>query len=120
MESLPIDARLEQERLGLPLPDLGIQFTINSDVNLFCAMGTLRLKFNGKLFSPEAPLHEGRNESIFRSRAMGAFTGAEFQMMRRPIRSDRKSPADFSLVVANQEKEMAFQLIDNGIDSCKR
>ena len=81
-------------------------------------MGALGFEFNGKLFSPEAPLHEGRSESIFCSSAMSAFSSAELQAMRRGLGRDRKCPTDFSSLIPNQEKEMAFEVFHNRMNPC--
>ncbi len=82
-------------------------------------MGALGLEFNGKLFSSESPLHEGRDESVFCSSAICAFSGAELQAMRRGFRGDRKCPTDFSSFIPNQEEEMAFQLFHNRLNLWK-
>jgi hypothetical protein len=86
-ESPPIDIRPKKQWFGVFFPYLGIQFAVHGDVKYLPAMGALALEFNGKLFSPEAPLHEGRSESIFCSSAMGAFSSAELQAMRSGARS---------------------------------
>jgi hypothetical protein len=83
-------------------------------------MGARRFDFSGKLFSPEAPFHEGRNESIFCSSAVGAFSGVELQTMRRGIGGDRKCPTDFSSLIPNQEKEMPFEIFHNRLNLEKR
>jgi hypothetical protein len=83
-------------------------------------MGARGFDFNGKLLSSEAPLHEGRCESIFCSGAMCAFSRAELQAMRRAIGGDRKCPTDFSGLIPNQEKEMAFEVFHNRSDLGKR
>jgi hypothetical protein len=79
-------------------------------------MGTRGFDLSGKLFAPKAPFDEGRNESILCSSAIGAFSGAELQAMRRGIGCDWKSPTDFSSLVAKQEKEMAFEIFHNRLD----
>ena len=81
-------------------------------------MGALGFDFNGKLFSSEAPLHEGRSESIICSSAMGAFSSAERQAMRRGLGGDRKCPTDLSSLIPNQEKEMAFEVFHNRMNPC--
>ena len=73
-------------------------------------MGARGFDINGKFLSPEAPLHEGRCESIFRSGPMGAFSRAELQAMRRGIGGDRKRPTDFFRLIPDQEKEMTFKV----------
>jgi hypothetical protein len=81
-------------------------------------MGTLGFEFNGKLFSPQAPLHEGRSESIICSSAMSAFSSAEPQTMRRGLGGDRKRPTDLPSLIPNQEKEMAFKVFHNRMNPC--
>ena len=117
-ESLPIDIRLKKQWLGVSFPYLGIQFAVHRDVKCLPAMGALGFEFNGKLFSPEAPLHEGRSEGIFCSSTMGAFSSAELQAMRRGLGRDRKCPTDFSSLIPNQEKEMAFEVFHNRMNPC--
>jgi hypothetical protein len=117
-EGLPIDARLEKQRFGAFFPYLKIQFAVHGNVKSPPAMGTRGFDFNGKPLSSEAPLHEGRSESIFCSSPMRAFSRAEFQAMRRGLGGDRKGPADFTGLIADQEKEMTFEVLHNGMNRC--
>ena len=118
LESLPIDIRLKKQGLCVFFPHLGIQLAVHGNVKCLPAMGALGFEFYGKLFSPEAPLHEGRSEGILRSSAVGTFSSAELQAMRRGLGGDRKCPADFSRFIPNQEKEMAFELFYNRMNPC--
>jgi hypothetical protein len=99
-------------------PNLGIQFTVHGDVKCLPAMGALGFEFNGKLFSSQAPLHEGRRKSIFCSSAVGALSRAELQAMRCALGGDRECPADLSCLIPNQEKEMAFEVFHNRVNPC--
>ena len=98
-------------------PNLEIQFTVDGYVECLPAMGALGFEFDGKLFTPEAPLHEGRSEGILRSSTVGTFSCAELQAMRRGLGGDRKCPADLSCLIPNQEKEMAFEVFHNRMNS---
>lgn len=77
LESCPIHFRLEQERFGFAFPYLRIQVTVDGHMKRLPTVGALRFELNGQLFSSEAPLHEGRYESILSSSAIGAFSAAE-------------------------------------------
>ena len=100
-ERLPVDLGLKKQWFGVFFPYLGIQFAVHGDVKCLPAMGALGFEFNGKLFSSEAPLHEGRSEGIFCSSAVGAFSSAELQAMRCGLGGDRECPTNFSRLIPN-------------------
>jgi len=85
-EGLPVDIRLEKQWFGVTFLYVEIQFAVHGDVKYLSAMGALGFDFNGKPFSPEAPLHEGRSESIFCSSTVGVFSSTEFQAIGCALR----------------------------------
>jgi hypothetical protein len=78
-------------RIRAALLNPPLQPFVHQDVHGPGTMGTGGRDLNLEPFVPEAPLHEGRGECIFRSSSEDALAGAEMQPVRSPIGGDGKA-----------------------------
>ena len=74
----------------------------------------LRFDANLQSLSSEAPLHEGRSESVLGSSTEGALASRKGEAVFGSCGCDRKSPDDISGGIADQEKEISFEIIEYG------
>ena len=72
-----------------------------------------RIDCDGKRFLPQAPLHEGRGNGIDRSGGVDFFAAAECQTVRRLVSRNRIGPENLTFAIANQEKKIFLQIVEN-------
>ena len=72
-----------------------------------------RIDCYAERFFSQAPLHEGRGNGIDRSGGINAVAAAKRQLVRCFISADRIGPEDLTFVIANQEKKVFLQIIEN-------
>ncbi len=90
--------------IAIFLMDLKVHFVIYVDRHRLIAVRTDCIYSNGKRFFSQAPLHEGRGNCIDCSGGVNLLAGAESQLVRCLVGSNRIRPEDFTVVIAYQKK----------------
>ena len=95
------------------LVNLVVHFAVYHDLYRLITMRADRIYCYAERFFLQAPLHEGRGNGIHRSGGINFFAAAERQLMRCFVSADRIGPEDLTFVIANQEKKIFLQIIEN-------
>ena len=112
-KTIPVDVRLEHQRTGAALADAVFEFAVDFDVHRLAAVCAARLDSHREILASQPPLHEGRRYRVFRSGGVEPLSGIEHQPVRRFGGGDGKRPAHLAFVIANEEKQVLFQVIQN-------
>jgi hypothetical protein len=110
------DVRLEQKWRCAARQDAPVQLLVDFHRERACAVMAFRVNPDFQLFSSEAPLHEGRDKSVLRSSTERVLAGREGQAVFSWCDRDGKSPGDVPARVADQEEEVAFEIVENGVN----
>src|SRR5216684_3058160 len=89
------------------------QVTRNGEPQRTTRLSANRSNVNVQPATQQAAEHERRGESIFRACSKCMLACTECHVVRSPIGGQWKRPGDIPGTVANQKKQVAFQLLND-------
>lgn len=112
-EFIPIDCRLEYERIGVAFADPESHLAVDPNIHRSAAMHAFGLNQYGYRLFSQSSLHEGRCKRILGSGGEQPLPRAEDEFVRGFFTRDRVCPADLAFIIPDQEKKPGFQIIQN-------
>ena len=112
-ECLPVHVGHEKQMLGIACMRAPAQVVRNSEPKRATRLSTNRSNVNVQPATQQAAEHERRGECIFRACSKCMLACTEFHAVRSPIGGQRKRPGDISGTIANQKKQLVFQLLND-------
>ena len=106
-----IHIRNEDDGIAIDFLTTALHITIYHKLHGPLTVGAFSGNGNVHLFISQAPLHEGRCESIYRSSGIQLLSRSKGDGVRGFLCGHRICPDDVSLAVFDQEGQVLFQLL---------